>query len=129
MARISSPEIAADAPAPPGGRRRSLAFNLLLSLRPGQWTKNLLVFAGLLFGQRLFDRVAFGKATTAFAVFCALSGVVYLINDVLDRESDRQHPLKSARPIASGAVSVPLAVRVALLTGLVPNTPAIQLGR
>jgi 4-hydroxybenzoate polyprenyltransferase len=129
MARISSPETAADAPAPPGVRRRSLAFNLILSLRPGQWTKNLLVFAGLLFGQRLFDRVAFGKATIAFAVFCALSGVVYLINDVLDRESDRQHPLKSARPIASGAVSVPLAVGVALVLGLGALAAAFALGR
>ena len=83
-------------------------LNLIISLRPGQWTKNLLVFAGLLFGQRLLDRVAAERALAAFAVFCALSGVVYLINDIADRESDRQHPLKSRRPIASGAIGVGL---------------------
>src|SRR5216117_3762766 len=84
----------------------SLAFNVLMSLRPGQWTKNLLVFAGLLFGLQLFNRTAVGEAVGAFAIFCALSGVVYLINDITDRESDRLHPLKALRPIASGALSV-----------------------
>jgi 4-hydroxybenzoate polyprenyltransferase len=94
---------------------RSLALHLVVSLRPGQWTKNLLVFAGLLFGnaslgRSLFDPFALGRAGTAFAVFCALSGVVYLVNDVLDRESDRRHPLKAQRPIASGALPVPVAI-------------------
>ena len=113
MARsTSSSGIAVDpaAPAARSARRRPLALNLLLSLRPGHWTKNLLVFAGLLFGQRLLDPRAVGAAATAFLIFCALSGVVYLINDVADRESDRQHPLKSQRPIASGALSVPAAL-------------------
>src|SRR5438132_13136172 len=109
MARsTSSPGIAAAAsePAPQVRevRRRSPGLNLLISLRPGQWTKNLLVFAGLLFGLRLFDVVAVVRASVAFAVFCALSGVVYLVNDVVDRESDRRHPLKARRPIASGAL-------------------------
>jgi 4-hydroxybenzoate polyprenyltransferase len=83
---------------------------LLASLRPAQWTKNLLVFAGLLFGRRLFDANAVVSAVGAFAVFCALSGVVYLVNDVADRDSDRQHPLKARRPIASGALPVPVAI-------------------
>ena len=52
-------------------------MNLLVSLRPGQWTKNLFVFAGLVFGKRLLDPVAALQATAAFAIFCALSGVVY----------------------------------------------------
>jgi len=84
-------------------------LNLLISVRPGQWTKNLLVFAGLLFGRRLFNPTAFLDAIIAFVVFCALSGAVYLINDVLDRDSDRRHPLKARRPVASGALAVSTA--------------------
>jgi 4-hydroxybenzoate polyprenyltransferase len=94
---------------------RSLAFNLLSSLRPGQWTKNLLVFAGLLFGRRLFDPAAVADATAAFAIFCALSGAVYLVNDIADRDTDRRHPLKAKRPLASGALPVSVAVVAAIL--------------
>lgn len=96
-----------DAPA------RPLAMSLVLSLRPSQWTKNLIVFAALMFGQRLLDVRAVAYAVAAFAVFCALSGVVYLINDVADREADRIHPTKRQRPIASGALSVPVALTTA----------------
>jgi len=99
---------------------RSLALNLFLSLRPGQWTKNLLVFAGLLFGNAsvgrgLFDGPTIVRATAAFVIFCGLSGVVYLINDISDRDSDRQHPLKSKRPIASGDLSVRAALMAATI--------------
>jgi 4-hydroxybenzoate polyprenyltransferase len=86
---------------------------LLLSLRPEQWTKNLIVFAALIFGQRLFDPAAVGRSLAAFFIFCALSGVVYLLNDVTDREADRLHPLKRHRPIAAGEVSPSTAVGVA----------------
>jgi len=97
---------------------RSLAFNLLISLRPGQWTKNLLVFAGLLFAKRLFDPAAVADAMAAFTIFCALSGAVYLVNDILDREIDRRHPTKARRPIASGALPVGVAASTsAVLTG------------
>ena len=92
---------------------RSLAFNLLISLRPGQWTKNLLVFAALLFGLRLFDAAAVADATAAFVIFCALSGAVYLVNDIADRDIDRRHPLKARRPLASGALPVPVAIGAA----------------
>jgi 4-hydroxybenzoate polyprenyltransferase len=94
---------------------RSLAFNLIRSLRPGQWTKNLLVFAGLLFGRRLFDPAAVMDATAAFAIFCALSGAVYLVNDIADRDIDRRHPLKAQRPLASGALPVSVAVAAAII--------------
>jgi 4-hydroxybenzoate polyprenyltransferase len=83
---------------------RSTATNILLSLRPEQWTKNLIIFAGLIFGQKLFDFEAVARTVAAFLIFCAVSGVVYLINDVADREADGRHPLKSKRPIASGAL-------------------------
>jgi len=78
---------------------------LVVSIRPRQWVKNLFVFAGVIFSRRLFTADA-GVALEAFAVFCALSGVVYLLNDVADRVRDRAHPEKRLRPIASGALSV-----------------------
>lgn len=82
----------------------------MLALRPRQWTKNLIVFAGLIFGERLLDPTAVLDATVAFAVFCLLSGVVYIVNDVRDRDADRLHPVKSRRPIASGDLSVGAAL-------------------
>jgi 4-hydroxybenzoate polyprenyltransferase len=97
---------------------RSLAFNLLISLRPDQWTKNLLVFAGLLFAKRLFDPASVADATAAFAIFCTLSGAVYLVNDIADREIDQRHPIKARRPIASGALPVTVAASsAAVLVG------------
>lgn len=86
--------------------RGSTAAHLLRSLRPRQWTKNLLVFAGLIFGEKLRDEQSVLLAVAAFGVFCLLSSTVYLINDVRDRHADRLHPRKSLRPIASGALSV-----------------------
>ena len=58
----------------------------LACVRPGQWTKNFIVFAALIFGRRLLDPAAVALALAAFLIFCALSGVVYLFNDVSDRE-------------------------------------------
>jgi 4-hydroxybenzoate polyprenyltransferase len=98
------------------GARRA-APGLLRSLRPSQWTKNLIIFAPLLFGQRLLDPVAIADAIYAFGIFCALSGVVYLLNDVADREGDRRHPIKRHRPIASGQVSVAAALSLAAVLG------------
>src|SRR6185437_6518381 len=115
MARSTSSPVTTPGAAVDAVPGRSLALLLLFSLRPAQWTKNLVIFAGLLFGRRLFDAPAVAEAVAAFAVFCVLSGVVYLVNDVADRESDRQHPLKAKRPIASGA----LPVRVALAAAIV----------
>ena len=107
---------------------RSVILNLVISLRPGQWTKNLLVFAGLLFGHRLFDITAATKATAAFAIFCALSGVVYLINDVVDCESDRRHPLKARRPVASGTLPLPIALGATIVLGAASLAAAFFLG-
>ena len=117
MARSTSSPVAASGIATDAVPGRSLARHLLLSLRPAQWSKNLLVFAGLLFGHKLFDPAAVLDAVSAFAVFCVLSGVVYLVNDIADRESDRQHPLKAQRAIASGALGVPIAAGAALALG------------
>src|SRR3954465_6919501 len=128
MARSTSSPVATSGTAAHAGPGRSLAFHLLLSLRPAQWTKNLLVFAGLLFGRRLFDTVALLEAVAAFAVFCALSGVVYLVNDIADRESDRVHPLKMRRPIASGALPVNVAAGAAVALGAGGMAAAFALG-
>ena len=106
MARTTQPELAVSNSS--SGRsavRRSTAANLLISVRPGEWIKNTFVFAGLVFSRKLTDPAAVIASVTAFAIFCALAGAVYLINDVSDRERDRQHPRKRDRPIASGALS------------------------
>lgn len=117
MARSTSPSVATSGTAHRAVSERSLAFHVLQSLRPAQWSKNLLVFAGLLFGRRLLEPAAILDAALAFAVFCDLSGLVYLVNDLADREADRQHPIKAQRPIASGALPVPVALSVALGLG------------
>lgn len=83
---------------------------LLSSLRPEQWTKNLFVLAGLLFGGRLLEPGAVGSAVAALVIFCGLSSAIYLFNDVADREADKRHPLKKMRAIASGRLSAKTAV-------------------
>ena len=96
---------------------RPVLVNLLISLRPGQWTKNFFVFAALVFAEQLNDQRSLLKAVAAFCVFCALSSTIYLINDVLDRQQDRRHPLKANRPIASGALSPSVALAAAAIVG------------
>ena len=97
-------------------------------MRPEQWTKNLLVLAGVVFGGRLLEPAAVAVAMAAFAVFCALSGSVYLFNDVADREADQRHPLKRERPIASGQLSVPAAVTTGALLGAGGVAAAFSIG-
>jgi 4-hydroxybenzoate polyprenyltransferase len=86
---------------------------VLVSLRPRQWVKNLFVFAGLVFGQRLFTPAVW-PALGAFVIFCGLSGAVYLVNDVADRDQDRLHPKKRERPVAAGRLPVRVALGVAV---------------
>ncbi|MDO9390525.1 MAG: decaprenyl-phosphate phosphoribosyltransferase [bacterium] len=87
---------------------------LLSALRPKQWTKNLVLFAGLIFSQNLGHPVMLAKTLASFALFCLLSGSVYIFNDLADIERDRLHPQKKLRPVASGALSA----KTALLLGL-----------
>jgi 4-hydroxybenzoate polyprenyltransferase len=140
MARSTSPKLAvSDAPVndvnsavTADGATRVLAhgwlYNLLISLRPDQWTKNLLVFAALVFARKLFDLTSVAAALKAFVIFCFLSGVVYLVNDVMDRDSDRRHPLKSRRPIARGELRVATALTAAGLLCAVSLVAAFTLG-
>src|SRR5579883_2356833 len=85
-------------------------FALLQALRPRQWTKNLALFVGIVFAQRLFTLPSFARACVAFIVFCLASSCIYLFNDLLDLENDRQHPIKRLRPLASGRLPVSRAV-------------------
>ena len=85
MARPSN--VPAQAPPLRGAADRSTVALLFASLRPGQWTKNLFVFAGLLFGGRLLEPEAILLASATFVIFCALSGALYLFNDLADRHA------------------------------------------
>ena len=91
-----------------------LALALLASLRPRQWVKNLFVFAGVIFSQQLLTPRIW-PALAAFAIFCGLSGSIYLFNDVADADKDRLHPAKRLRPIASGALPMGVAVGCGVL--------------
>jgi 4-hydroxybenzoate polyprenyltransferase len=91
------------------------------ALRPHQWTKNLLVFVPLLASHRLFEVGLLRRSFVAFLAFCAAASAVYLVNDVVDRSSDRAHPRKSRRPVAGG--SIPPAIAIAL--GCVLATAAL----
>ncbi len=97
---------------------------LIRAVRPQEWIKNLLVFAGVLFSGRLDSGDAIVDATITFVAFCAISSAGYLFNDLRDREHDRLHPDKRSRPIASGAVAPPTATGLAVLLALL----AIGLG-
>jgi 4-hydroxybenzoate polyprenyltransferase len=84
--------------------------SILATLRPQQWVKNFVLLAGLIFSQNLDKPDFILKSLAAFALFCLLSSSVYIFNDIMDVESDRKHPLKSARPIAAGQIKVSTGV-------------------
>ena len=92
---------------------------LIRALRPPEWIKNLLVFAGLLCSGRLNEGSAVVDATLTFVAFCAIASAGYLLNDLRDREHDRQHPDKRNRPIASGAVTPNTAIVTAIILAVV----------
>ena len=104
--------------APAASRQLNPVQAFWLSLRPHQWTKNLMVFAAPALSKHLFEWGPLEKSVLAFVIFCALSGTVYLLNDVADLERDRLHPRKRLRPIASGALSPRAAALLALVLGL-----------
>jgi len=102
---------------------------LFEALRPRQWTKNAFVFAGLLFGGQLFERAAVLRSLLAFAIFCAAASAVYLANDVADRDQDALHPMKRARPIASGRLGTRPAIATAVVAALAAVVGSAALSR
>lgn len=101
---------------------------LVKSLRPKQWSKNFLLFAGVIFTANLKNLELAGRALAGFVIFCALSGVVYLINDLKDIKSDREHPEKKNRPIASGRLPVSVALAAVFIIGLPALAGSFLLG-
>jgi 4-hydroxybenzoate polyprenyltransferase len=114
--------------APEVPQRINLAQAVWRSLRPHQWTKNLVVFAAPAMSKHLFEGGPLWQSSLAFVLFCALSGTVYLLNDVADLERDRLHPRKRLRPIASGALSPRTALLIAFVIGVGSLALATLLG-
>ena len=102
---------------------------LIRALRPSQWSKNLFVLAPLVFAHRLSDPQALERALLAFAAFCAAASAIYLVNDLRDREEDRNHPLKRLRPIASGALSPAVAAIAAAVLAVAAAALVWPLGK
>jgi 4-hydroxybenzoate polyprenyltransferase len=92
---------------------------LIEAMRPKQWAKNIFIFAPLVFDQKLFHPTYLARTVAGFVLLCLISGAVYLMNDLVDAEKDRQHPRKRNRPIASGRLSPRLALAAAVLIPLV----------
>jgi 4-hydroxybenzoate polyprenyltransferase len=90
-------------------------YGLIRELRPQQWYKQAILLVGILFSRHLFSLTAWGKVLVAIVAFTAIAGATYIFNDISDVEADRNHPEKRMRPIASGLVSIPIAVAFAVI--------------
>lgn len=101
---------------------------IVKATRPHQWIKNGFVAAPLVFAMRMRDKSADLRTAAALASFCLLSSAVYLWNDLVDVEKDRAHPLKRFRPIASGALPIPVARRLAPAFALLALSAGLWLG-
>ena len=88
---------------------------LIRTMRPRQYTKNVFVWAALMFDRKLFEPQPFLRTLLSFVVFCLISSAVYIINDLVDIEKDRQHPHKASRPLASGTLSPQVAIIAAVI--------------
>lgn len=97
-------------------------------MRPHQWVKNLFVFAPLLFGRKLTDPQAIANSAIAFAVFCLLASALYIFNDWIDVEEDRNHPEKRHRPLSSGALTIRKALFAATLLAAAAISLSVLLG-
>ncbi len=102
---------------------------LLISARPAQWVKNLVLPLPFLFGGALSSAQGWKLAAAGFAVFCAITSAIYLVNDVMDRERDRAHPVKRRRPLAAGELGVGTAIAAAAVLGVVGLAAAFLLSR
>jgi 4-hydroxybenzoate polyprenyltransferase len=107
---------------------RSRTRAAFAALRPRQWTKNLLLFAGLVFAAKLGDVTRWLEALLAFCVYCAASSAAYLVNDVRDAPHDREHPVKRLRPVASGELPARTALGIAAVLVVLAFGGAAVLG-
>jgi 4-hydroxybenzoate polyprenyltransferase len=96
-----------------------MLINLLKTMRPKQWPKNVFIFTALVFDEKLFTPAPLLKTIAAFILFCLISSTIYLINDLADIEKDRQHPTKRLRPLPSGQLKPSVAIAAAALIPLV----------
>jgi len=87
-------------------------------IRVKQWTKNLIIFSGLIFSENLFHSLLIEKSIAAFILFCFLSSSIYIANDICDLENDRQHPLKKERPLPAGLIPVKGAIILGVVLSL-----------
>jgi 4-hydroxybenzoate polyprenyltransferase len=92
-----------------------LLVALIKTMRPAQWTKNGFIFVPLVFDEKLFQIEPLSRTIVGFVMLCLISGAVYLINDLVDVEKDRQHPTKRNRPLPSGQLSKSVAIVAAVL--------------
>lgn len=103
--------------------------NLIVAMRPKQWTKNFLIFAALIFAERLFHYHDILLVLIAFIVFCFLSSSLYIINDLVDIEQDREHPKKRNRPFASGKISKGTGIIFSVVLALISLITAFLTGK
>lgn len=108
--------------------RRSPARAALVALRPRQWLKNLLLFAGIVFAAELGDPTRWLEAVAAFTAYCAASSAAYLVNDLRDVDADRQHPVKRRRPIARGELGARAALVLSGSLAVLALALAVVLG-
>lgn len=127
-AHDSSPDLAPSDGTAEKSPPASVPAAMIRLIRPKQWTKNLLLFAALVFAHKLLDLQAVLLATLGFVSFCAAASSVYVVNDILDLERDRLHPVKRHRPIASGVVSPALAAVLGLLLTVGSLTLSFAIG-
>jgi 4-hydroxybenzoate polyprenyltransferase len=105
----------------------SIVTDILRTARPKQWVKNGFVFAALIFASKLGHADLVARTAVAFLLFCVLSSAVYFMNDALDVEADRRHPLKAMRPIAAGRIPVRFALGIAVALSAVSVALAFAL--
>ena len=103
--------------------------DIILAMRPHQWTKNFFIYAALIFSQNIFNLPLLVKTTIAFSAFCLISSALYIFNDLKDLAEDKLHPLKSKRPIASGKIKKSTAILMIVILGLLGFSSAFTLNK
>jgi len=101
--------------------------SLIKAMRPKQWSKNGLIFAGVFFDGRVFDVARLSRSVAAFVMFCLLSSAIYLANDLIDIDRDRIHPVKRGRPLASGALPKKIGIAAAIVLVVVSMVSAFAI--